>query len=106
LATPAAALALLAIWGIGMAIAHLALTGVLPRIVDTRRLGQATAVTESLKQVAEGGGSLLVPVLAAGLGAQGALAAAGAVTALVALAAWRRLLRVDSSARRESPVSS
>jgi CRP-like cAMP-binding protein len=59
-----------------------------------------TAVTESLKQAAEGSGTLLVPVLAAVLGARGAIAAAGAATAVLALAAWSRLSRVDSAAGR------
>ena len=59
-----------------------------------------TAVTESLKQAAEGTGTLLVPVLAAVLGARGAIAAAGAATVLFALAAWSRLSRVDSAAGR------
>lgn len=100
LATPAAALVLLVLWGVGMALADLSATAVLPRVADARRLGQMTAVTESLKQGAEGCGTLLVPVLAAALGARGAIAAGGAATALFALAAWRKLSRVDSAAGR------
>ena len=86
-----------------MALADLSATAVLPRVADARRLGQMTAVTESLGQGAEGCGTLLVPVLVAALGARGAIAAGGAATALFALAAWRKLPRVDS--RRQAAES-
>ena len=100
LGTPAAALVLVAVWGASMALADLAATAVLPRIADARRLGQMTAITESFKQSAEGAGSLLVPVFAAVLGVQGALAALGLLAPIAVLAAWRTLARVDAAAGR------
>jgi CRP-like cAMP-binding protein len=100
LATPTAALILLGLWGLGMGLADLAATAVLPRIADARRFGQMTAVTESLKQTAEGVGSLLVPLAAITLGTRGALAVIGAIPPLVALASWRTLTQVDAAAGR------
>jgi len=98
--TPGAAYVMLAIWGVGMALADLAATAVLPRIADARRFGQMTAVTESLKQAFEGTGSVLVPVFAAVFGVRGAVAAVGAAAALVAIVAWPRLSRVDARAAK------
>jgi CRP-like cAMP-binding protein len=99
-ASPGAALVLLVAWGVGMAVADLCATAVLPRIVDARRFGQLTATMESFKQAAEGAGSLLFPLAAAALGTRSMLAAVGLLPPLVLLSAWRTLARVDASARR------
>ena len=100
LGTPATALVLLVVWGFGMAVADLSATAVLPRIADARQLGQMTAVTESLKQGAEGTGSLLAPLVAAAIGTRSTLVITGSLAALAALAAWGSLRRVDTVAGR------
>jgi CRP-like cAMP-binding protein/MFS family permease len=100
LGTPATALVLLVFWGFGMAVADLSATAVLPRIADARQLGQMTAITESLKQGAEGTGSLVAPLAAAAIGARSTLVITGSLAALAALAAWRSLRQVDTVAGR------
>jgi CRP-like cAMP-binding protein/MFS family permease len=96
----ATALILIAGWGFGMAVADLSATAVLPRIADARQLGQMTAVTESLKQGAEGAGSLLAPLVATAIGTRSTLLATGSAAALIALVAVRSLHKVDTLAGR------
>src|SRR5262249_24002914 len=88
------------VWGFGMAVADLSATSVLPRIADARQLGQMIAVTESLKQGAEGTGSLVAPLMAAVIGTRSTLFITGSIAALVALGAWRSVRKVDTVAGR------
>ena len=70
----------------------------LQRLVPDEVLGRAFGVVESVYIAATGVGSLLAPLLVAGLGIRGTLVALGAALALLALALWPLLARFEAAA--------
>lgn len=92
------ALGLVVAWGTGMAVADVATSSVLYRLVETPLVGGATSVIESLKLALEGLGAFIGPVLAATVGIRGALLVAAAPLPLVVTRGWRTLHRVDATA--------
>jgi CRP-like cAMP-binding protein len=96
--SPEIALALVALHGLGMAVAEAASLGLLHRLLDTRGVSRLVGPMESAKLAFEGAGSLLAPALLAVAGTRGALAIVGSVpVALVALD-WRSLHQIDATA--------
>jgi len=100
------AMALVAAWGIGMAVADVATLSLLYRLLDIPLLPRVTAAIESVKLALEGFGSLLAPALVAVFGIRGALVAAAVPLPLVVVAGWRMLHRLDSTAEQRTRVRS
>ncbi len=98
------ALALVVAWGVGMAVADVATTSLLYRLLTTRLLPRATAAIESAKLALEGLGALLAPVLVALIGIRGALIVAGVPLPIVVVVGWKMLHRADASAGEHARV--
>lgn len=95
---PGIALALVAVHGIGMAVAEAASLGLLHRLLDARGVARLVGPMESAKLGFEGAGSLLAPALLALAGTRGALIAAGALPVLLVAMDWRYLGNIDAAA--------
>lgn len=67
------ALALVAAWGIGMAVADVATSSLLQRLLETPSLPRVTGTIEAAKLALEGLGGFLGPVLTSTIGVRGAL---------------------------------
>lgn len=94
----APALALMVVWGTGMALSDAGAQTLLNRIVPASAIGSVTGVMESSKLLFEGLGSLLAPALLAVMGTRSAVLVAGlALPAVVAIGA-PRLSRLDETA--------
>jgi CRP-like cAMP-binding protein len=97
---PAPALAAVALWGLGTAMADATLSSLLFRIVSGRDLAPVVGVTESLKLGLAGAGALAVPVLVGLLGIRGAIAFTAALPFALLALEWRGLRHVDEVAGR------
>lgn len=93
-----AAMALIAAWGIGMAIADVATTSLLNRLLSTPALPRVTSAIEATKLALEGLGAFVAPLLAAVAGVRGALVVAAFPLPFVVAVRWRSLHQVDASA--------
>jgi CRP-like cAMP-binding protein len=98
------ALAFVAAWGIGMAVADVATLSLLYRVLDIPLLPRVTAVIESAKLALEGLGALLAPLLVSIIDIRGALIAAAIPLPVVVLAGWKMLRRLDASAGERTQV--
>jgi CRP-like cAMP-binding protein/predicted MFS family arabinose efflux permease len=98
------ALALVAAWGIGMAVADVATLSLLYRLLDVPLLPRVTALIESSKLALEGLGGLLAPLLVTTIGIRGALVAAACPLPVVVVTRWRMLHRLDASAGERTQV--
>jgi len=92
------ALAFIVAWGIGMAVADVATSSLLYRLIDIPLVPRATALIESAKLGLEGLGALLAPVLASILGIRWALIVAAFPLPVVVIAGWKMLHRLDAMA--------
>jgi MFS family permease len=92
------ALGLLVLMGVGGTVADVAGMTLLQRIAPDAVLARVFGVLETLILLTLGLGSLLAPVLVAGLGDRGALIAAGAFLPLLALLTWPALRAIDRAA--------
>jgi CRP-like cAMP-binding protein len=98
------ALALVAAWGIGMAVADVATLSLLYRLLDIPLLPRVTALIESSKLALEGFGGLLAPLLVTTIGIRGALVAAACPLPIVVVTRWRTLRRLDASAGERTQI--
>lgn len=98
------AMALVAAWGIGMAVADVATLSLLYRVLDIPLLPRVTATIESAKLGLEGAGALLAPGLVSLFGIRGALVAAAIPLPVVVAAGWGMLHRLDSTAEYRARV--
>jgi MFS family permease len=98
----AVGIAALAVVGAGNAALDVAGFTLVQRLVDDRVLGRVFGVFEMLVFTTVGIGAVAAPLLVAAAGERGALIVAGAILPLAAVAALRRLDRVDDTA--EVPV--
>ena len=98
------ALALVAAWGIGMAVADVATLSLLYRLLDIPLLPRVTALIESSKLALEGLGGMLAPLLVTTIGIRGALVAAACPLPVVVCTRWRMLHRLDASAGERTQV--
>jgi CRP-like cAMP-binding protein len=92
------AVALMVIWGLGMALSDVGALTLLNRIIPGRSIGPLTGVMEGSKLLSEGFGSLLAPVLLALVGTRGAVITAGIALPLVVAAGYRHLSQIDDRA--------
>jgi MFS family permease len=90
--------ALIAVLGVGLAVAETAEITLLQRLIPDDVLGRAFGVVEGVSVAATGVGALLAPVLVAALGIRGALIALGATLTALAIALWPRLSRFEAAA--------
>jgi CRP-like cAMP-binding protein/predicted MFS family arabinose efflux permease len=91
-------LALVVSWGIGMAVADVATSSLLYRLVPGRLLPKATGAVESGKLAFEGLGGLLAPLFVVGFGVRSALVIAAVPLPLVVLTGRKTLQRTDAVA--------
>jgi hypothetical protein len=95
---PLMALALMVAWGVGMTLADVAAQALLNRVVAPSELARVVGLMESGKQLAEGLGSLLGPVLVALLGIRGALLGGGLAVFALLLVCLRGFWAIDHRA--------
>jgi cyclic nucleotide-binding protein/MFS transporter len=93
----APALVLLGIVGLGTTVVDVAGLTLLQRAVPDEVLTRVMGVVQSVFVGTLGLGAVLAPVLIAGLGTRGALAATGALLPVLALLAWRPLRKLDET---------
>ena len=92
------ALALVAAWGVGMAVSDVAASSILYRLIKTPLLPRVTGTIESTKLALEGLGGFLAPVIASTIGIRAALLIAAFPLPLMVLGGWKTLHRVDATA--------
>jgi MFS family permease len=90
--------------GIGFALVEFATVALAPRLADDAILGRVYGLLEIIYAGLSGLGALLGPLLVSGVGATGGLAATGGGYAIVGLATWRSLGRLDSGQEDASRV--
>lgn len=93
----AAALGLLALVGVGNALIDVAGFTLIGRLAPDAVLARVFGVLESLVAVSIGLGALLASALVEWFGVEAALVSIGLVCPVLAVAAWRRLRRLDRS---------
>jgi CRP-like cAMP-binding protein len=98
------ALLLVTAWGVGMAVADVATSSLLLRMLPSPLLPRATGAIESSKLALEGIGALFAPFLVAEIGVRGALVVAGLPLPVVVIAGWKLLHRVDADASERAKV--
>jgi CRP-like cAMP-binding protein len=89
---------LVAAWGVGMAVADVATSSLLFRLLAAPLLPRVTGVIESSKLALEGLGALLAPVLVTTIGVRGTLLFAALPLPILVVSGWRMLERLDASA--------
>jgi MFS family permease len=94
--TPAAALVLLGVAGVGVTIVDVAGVTLLQRAVPDEVLTRVMGVVQSVFVGTLGLGAVLAPVLISTLHIRGALVATGAFLAVLAVLAWPRLRALDT----------
>jgi len=92
------AMAVVVAWGAGMALADIATTSIVYRLVETPLAPRVTGIIESTKLALEGLGGFLAPVLALLIGIRGVLWVAAVPLPLVAVTGWKMLHRMDATA--------
>jgi len=97
--SPAAALGLLLVVGVGNTLVDVSAVTLLQRAAPDEALARVFGLLESLLLASIGLGALLAPALIAGLGTRPALVACGALLPALALLSWRRLARIDARGR-------
>jgi CRP-like cAMP-binding protein/predicted MFS family arabinose efflux permease len=97
---PGLAMGLLALWGLGAALADATVSSLLFRIVAGREIARVVGGVESLKLALGGAGALCAPVLVGLLGVRGAIACTGALPFVLLALEWRALRQVDDLAGR------
>ena len=97
---PALAFGLLALWGLGAALADATVSSLLFRIVAGPQIARVVGAIESLKLALGGAGALSAPALVGLFGVRGAIACTGALPFVLLAAEWRGLRRVDDVAGR------
>jgi CRP-like cAMP-binding protein len=97
---PALAFGLIAVWGLGAALADATMSSLLFRIVAGPQIARVVGAIESLKLALGGAGALSAPVLVGLFGVRGAIACTGLLPFVLLAAEWRGLRRVDAVAGR------
>lgn len=100
----AVAMAVVAVWGAGMAVADVAVYSLLHRLLSTPVVPRITSAIEATKLALEGLGGLLAPLLVSTIGVRGTLLTAAFPLPMVAVGGWRMLHRVDASAGERSAL--
>lgn len=98
------ALALVAAWGIGMAVSDVATSSILYRLIKTPLIPRVTGTIESAKLALEGLGGFLAPFIASTIGIRAALLIAAFPLPLIVAGGWRTLHRVDATAGERALV--
>ncbi len=92
------AAALIAAWGIGMAVADVATSSMLHRLLEAPAVPRVTAAIEAAKLALEGTGGFLAPLLVSLFSVRIALIIAAVPLPFVVVSGWRSLHRVDAEA--------
>jgi len=98
------AMALVAAWGVGMAVADVATSSLLNRLVEAPVVPRVTGTIESTKLALEGLGAFLAPLLVSAIGVRGALLIAAFPLPAVVIVGWKGLHRVDATAAERAGV--
>jgi CRP-like cAMP-binding protein len=103
---PAAAIALIVVWGLAMTLADSFSNALLHRAIEAHQLGAASGALESSKQLLEGLGAIIAPGLLAIAGIHLALVIAGAPLPILVALSVHALFDVNRRAEdRGRPVS-
>jgi CRP-like cAMP-binding protein len=97
-ASPAPAIALMAIWGVALALADSISNSLVHRVVHARLLAPSIAAVESSKLLLEGVGALAAPALLAVVGVRTAVILAGVPLVLAVAGSRSRLRAIDQRA--------
>jgi CRP-like cAMP-binding protein len=92
------ALALVVAWGIGMAVADVATSSLLWRLLEAPLVPRVTGTIESAKLLLEGLGGFLAPLLVISIGIRGTLLFAALPLPIVVAIGWTLLYQVDDKA--------
>jgi MFS family permease len=92
------AIAMLALVGVGNTLVDVTGMTIMQRTVVDEVLARAFGVLDSLLLAGVAVGSILAPLVVAGLGARGALAATGALLPILIVVSWRQLQAMDEAA--------
>ena len=95
---PVVGFAALFVSGVANGILDVAGFTLLQRAVPTRARAPVFGLLEAVVGIGVSAGGLVVPILIAGLGARGALAVAGSILPILAVATWPRVRRADDEA--------
>jgi len=87
------AVVLVAAWGVRMAVADVATSSLLFRLLAAPLLPRVTGAIESAKLALEGLGAFLAPVLVTTIGVRGTLIAAALPLPIVVVSGWKMLRR-------------
>ncbi len=98
------ALGLIAVWGVGMAVADVATSSLLNRLLDVPTLPRVTSAIEATKLALEGMGGFLAPVLITAVGVRATLLVASVPLPLMVVRGWHKLHRVDASASERADL--
>jgi CRP-like cAMP-binding protein len=100
------ALALVAAWGIGMAVADVATSSLLWRLLEAPLVPRVTGTIESAKLLLEGLGAFLAPILVISIGIRGTLLIAALPLPIVVVVGWTLLYQVDDKAEERATTLS
>jgi MFS family permease len=95
--TPAVALVMLLVLGVGYAWVEVAGLTLMQRLVSDEVLARVFGVVESTYVATTGLGSVVAPLAVVLLGIEGALLAVGMLLPLLALVTWTRLARLEAT---------
>ena len=96
------ALAVVAAWGVGMAVADVATTSLLHRLLEAPAVPRVTAAIEAAKLALEGLGGFVAPLLVGLVSIRAALVVAALPLPVVVVSGWRTLHRVDDEAAQRA----
>jgi MFS family permease len=99
--SPAAALVLLGVVGVGVTVVDVAAVTLLQRTARGDLLPHALGLLQAVFVISVAVGTLLAPILVSNLGVRGALLATGAFLPLLAVALSRQMSRLDASSAHD-----
>ena len=94
------AVAAIAVWGLAVALVDMSASATLPRVAAGPQLARTIALTEAVKETAEGVAVACVPVTIALFGVRGGIVAWAAIPLVLAVVSKAKLRNVDEAARR------
>ena len=101
-ASPVVAVAAIAVWGLSAALVDMSASATLPRVAEGPQLIRTIALTEAVKETAEGLAVAAVPITIALFGVRGGIAAWAAIPLVLAVLGGRHLRSIDEAAQHRT----